>query len=51
MVETRLRALPVVERRPHGAIVVGVVSVGDLLRGMRAELVEERYAPTTVGGP
>jgi CBS domain-containing protein len=44
MVETRLRALPVVEGRRGGAIVVGIVSVGDLLRGMRAELDEERYA-------
>jgi CBS domain-containing protein len=40
MVETRLRSLPVVQR-PHGSarILVGIVSQGDLLRGLRLGLV------------
>ena len=41
MVETRLRSLPVVERRHGGAPhLVGIVSHGDVLRGMRFDLAE-----------
>jgi CBS domain-containing protein len=45
MVETRLRSLPVV-RRLHGSArrLVGIVSQGDLLRGLRSEPV---IAPTS----
>jgi acetoin utilization protein AcuB len=40
MVETRLRSLPVVQRKAEGPSLVGIVSQGDLLRGLRFELVE-----------
>lgn len=40
MVETRLRSLPVVRREPNGPVLVGIVSQGDLLRGLRFELAE-----------
>ena len=40
MVETRLHSLPVVRRRAAQRELVGIVSRGDLLRGMRFELVE-----------
>jgi CBS domain-containing protein len=40
MVETRLRSLPVVQRKPEGPMLVGIVSQGDLLRGLRFELLE-----------
>jgi CBS domain-containing protein len=40
MVETRLRSLPVVQRKAEGPVLVGIVSQGDLLRGLRFELVE-----------
>jgi CBS domain-containing protein len=40
MVETRLRSLPVVQREPKGPILVGIVSQGDVLRGLRFELAE-----------
>lgn len=42
MVETRLRSLPVVQHKSEGPVLVGMVSQGDLLRGFRFELVEER---------
>ncbi|MGH7698969.1 MAG: CBS domain-containing protein [Gemmatimonadales bacterium] len=45
MVETALRSLPVVHRRSGGAELVGMVSRGDLLRGLRAELIEAAHAP------
>ncbi len=45
MVETRLRSLPVVQRKNGGPLLVGIVSQGDLLRGLRFELVEESVAP------
>lgn len=44
MVETRLRSLPVVRRRGGGPLLVGIVSRGDVLRGLRFELVEAQYA-------
>ena len=40
MVETRLRSVPVVQRKPEGPVLVGIVSQGDVLRGLRFELVE-----------
>ena len=40
MVETRLRSLPVVQRKSGSRVLVGMVSQGDLLRGLRFELVE-----------
>jgi len=40
MVETRLRSLPVVQRKGAGPVLVGIVSQGDLLRGFRFELAE-----------
>jgi CBS domain-containing protein len=39
MVEKRLRSLPVVERR-DGSVLVGILSRGDVLRGLRFQLVE-----------
>jgi CBS domain-containing protein len=42
MVETRLRSLPVVRSRAGQRELVGIVSQGDLLRGLRFELVEAR---------
>lgn len=44
MVETRLRSLPVVRRQDGERVLVGIVSQGDLLRGLRFELVEAEYA-------
>jgi CBS domain-containing protein len=45
MVETRLRSLPVVQRS-HGRppVLVGIVSQGDLLRGLRFEMADEQIA-------
>ncbi|HEX9611266.1 MAG TPA: CBS domain-containing protein [Gemmatimonadales bacterium] len=40
MVETRLRSLPVVLRKAEGPVLVGIVSQGDLLRGLRFEFAE-----------
>jgi CBS domain-containing protein len=38
MVETRLRTLPVVERRHGGApVLIGIVSQGDVLRALARE--------------
>ena len=37
MVETRLRSLPVVQRKSGLPVLVGIVSQGDLLRGFRFE--------------
>lgn len=51
MVETRLHSLPVVERRGGGPVLVGIVSRGDLLRGLRFALAEAaagRGAPASV---
>jgi len=44
MVETRLRSLPVVRRSGTGRQLAGIVSQGDLLRGVQAALIETRYA-------
>jgi CBS domain-containing protein len=41
MVATRLRSLPVVRRGPGGPMLVGIVTQGDLLRGLRFELAEQ----------
>ena len=43
MVETRLRSLPVVERRSGRPVLVGMVSQGDVLRALRFELAEAQY--------
>lgn len=40
MVETRLGSLPVVRREPKGPVLAGIISPGDLLRGLRFELAE-----------
>lgn len=40
MVETRLRSLPVVRREPKGPVLAGIVTQGDLLRGLRFELAD-----------
>ena len=44
MVETRLRSLPVVRRGPGGRELVGIVTQGVLLRGLRFEMVGPRYS-------
>ena len=44
MVETRLRSLPVAERRGGGPQLVGIVTQGDLLRSLRAEYGAARRA-------
>lgn len=44
MVATNLRSLPVVERHEDQLILVGIVSRGDVLRGLRFQLVEGSYA-------
>lgn len=45
MVETRLRSLPVVRRRGGGPELVGIVTQGDLLRGLRLELADKSRPP------
>lgn len=40
MVETRLRSLPVVDRKNGRPILVGIVSQGDLIRALRIDLAE-----------
>jgi CBS domain-containing protein len=45
MVETGLRSLPVVHRRGRGPELVGIVSRGDLLRGLNLELLEAARTP------
>ncbi len=49
MVETRLRSLPVVQRKSGGPVLVGMVSQGDLLRGLRFELAEAQYTAREEG--
>jgi CBS domain-containing protein len=44
MVANNLRSLPVVERHDDRVILVGMVSRGDILRGLRFQLVEGSYA-------
>jgi CBS domain-containing protein len=43
MVASNLRSLPVVERHDDQLILVGMVSRGDILRGLRFQLVEGSY--------
>ena len=43
MVSTKLRSLPVVERRDRARILVGMLSRGDVLRGLRFQLVDGTY--------
>ena len=43
MVVTKLRSLPVVERRDGRVILVGMLSRGDVLRGLRFQLREGNY--------
>jgi CBS domain-containing protein len=43
MVVTGLRSLPVAERRGRHSVVVGMVSRGDVLRGLRFQVVGGRY--------
>lgn len=40
MVETRLRSLPVIRREPKGPVLAGIVTQGDVLRGLRFEMAE-----------
>lgn len=49
MVETRLRSLPVVQRKGRGPVLVGIVSQGDLLRGLRFGLAEAEYVAREEG--
>lgn len=44
MVETRLRSVPVVERRSGLPVLVGIVSQGDVLRRLRFAMVDELQA-------
>lgn len=46
MVATRLRSLPVVRRGPGGPMLVGIVTQGDLLRGLRFEIADWAGAAT-----
>jgi CBS domain-containing protein len=48
MVETRLRSLPVIRREPKGPVLAGIVSQGDVLRGLRFELAETEARATVV---
>ena len=43
MVANNLRSLPVVERQNDHLTLVGMVSRGDVLRGLRFQLVEGSY--------
>jgi CBS domain-containing protein len=43
MVALKLRSLPVVERRSGRPTLVGILSRGDVLRGLRYQLVEGHY--------
>lgn len=42
MVVTKLRSLPVIERRQGRPLLVGMLSRGDVLRWLRSQLVESR---------
>lgn len=44
LIEMRFRSLPVVRQERAGAVVVGVVTLGDLLRNFRSELVAQEGA-------
>ena len=43
MVETKLRSLPVIERREGRSVLVGMLSRGDVLRWLRSQLAEGGY--------
>jgi CBS domain-containing protein len=43
MVATKLRSLPVIERREGRSALVGMLSRGDVVRWLRSQLVEGRY--------
>lgn len=43
MVSTNLRSLPVIERGDRAPILVGMLSRGDVLRGLRFQLVDGTY--------
>jgi CBS domain-containing protein len=43
VVVTKLRSLPVIERREGRSLLVGMLSRGDVLRWLRSQLVEARY--------
>jgi CBS domain-containing protein len=43
MISTKLRSLPVVERRDDARILLGILSRGDVLRGLRFQLVDGTY--------
>jgi CBS domain-containing protein len=43
MVVTKLRSLPVIERREGRSLLVGMLSRGDVLRWLRSQLVEGQY--------
>jgi CBS domain-containing protein len=43
IVVTKLRSLPVIERREGRPLLVGMLSRGDVLRWLRSQLVEDRY--------
>lgn len=45
MVETGLRSLPVVRREGRRRFLVGIVSRGDLMRGLRREMSREAPSP------
>jgi CBS domain-containing protein len=47
MVARKLRSLPVVERRDGRAVLVGILSRGDILRGLRFQLAEGSYVRQT----
>ncbi len=51
MVETRLRSLPVVQRHGSARKLVGIVSQGDLLRGLRLGLVDAHTASSLLESP
>ena len=43
MVVTKLRSLPVIERREGRSLLVGMLSRGDVLRWLRSQLADGRY--------
>jgi CBS domain-containing protein len=43
MVTTKLRSLPVIERREGRSVLVGMLSRGDVLRWLRSQLAEGGY--------
>jgi CBS domain-containing protein len=47
MVARKLRSLPVVEQRDGRVVLVGILSRGDILRGLRFQLAEGSYVRHT----